>query len=116
MLFDWLLIDCKRTRSGMVLLPSIGELPANRMFSYAFRLKNGDIYVGNLNSYPILPDSADSKDFRLGDSVFYPAGDINSAEDLKFSEYDGGGVLLNTSNVSSIEYMYHDNYKTSDQE
>ncbi len=80
------------------------------------RLKNGDIYVGNLHSYPILPDSADSKDLRLGDSVFYPVGDINSAEDLKFSEYGGGGVLLNTSNVSSIEYMYHDNYKTSDQE
>lgn len=80
------------------------------------RMKNGDIYVGNLDSYPILPDSADAKDVRLGDSVFYPAGDIDAAEELRFNKSGGGGVLLNTSNVSSIEYMYHDDYKTSDQE
>ena len=79
------------------------------------RMKNGDTYVGNLHSYPILPDSEDAKDLRLGDSIFYPAGDVDAAEELNFSEYGGGGVLLNTSNVSSIEYMYHDNYKASDQ-
>ena len=79
-------------------------------------MKNGDIYVGNLDSYPILPDSADAKDVRLGDSVFYPAGDIDAAEELSFDKSGGGGVLLNTSNVSSIEYMYHDDYNTSDQE
>lgn len=78
------------------------------------RMKNDDIYVGNLDSYPILPDSADAKDLRLGDSVFYPAGDIDAAEELSFSESGGGGVLLNTSNVSSIEYIYHDDYKTFD--
>ena len=77
------------------------------------RMKNSDIYVGNLDSYPILSDSADAKDLRLGDSVFYPAGDIDAADELRFDESGGGGVLLNTSNVSSIEYMYHDNYKTS---
>ena len=80
------------------------------------RMKNGDIYVGNLNSYPILPDSADAKDLRLGDSIFFPAGDIDSAEELSFSEAGGGGVLLNTTNVSSIEYRYHDDYMTSNQE
>ena len=80
------------------------------------RMKSGDIYVGNLNSYPILPDSADAKDLRLGDSIFYPAGDIDAAEELSFSKSSGGGVLLNTSNVSSIEYMYHDNYEIHDQE
>ncbi len=80
------------------------------------RMKNGDIYVGNLSSYPILPDSEDAKDLRLGDSIYYPAGDVDSAEELSFRENGGGGVLLNTSNVSSIEYMYHDNYKTSAQE
>ena len=77
------------------------------------RMKNGDIYVGNLDSYPILPDSADAKDLRLGDSIFYLAGDVDAAEELNFNESGGGGVLLNTTNVSSIEYMYHDNYKTS---
>lgn len=80
------------------------------------RMKNGDIYVGNLDSYPILPDSVDAKDLRLGDSVFYPAGDIDAAEELSFNESGGGGVLLNTSNVSSIEYIYHDDYKTFDRE
>lgn len=80
------------------------------------RMKNGDIYVGNLSSYPILPDSEDAKDLRLGDSIYYPAGDVDSAEELSFRENGGGGVLLNTSNVSSIEYMYHDNYETSDRE
>lgn len=79
-------------------------------------MKNGDIYVGNLNSYPILPDSEDAKDLRLGDSIYYPLGDADAAEELNFSESGGGGVLLNTSNVSSIEYMYHDNYNTSDQQ
>ena len=44
---------------------------------------------------------------------FIPAGDIDAADELRFDESGGGGVLLNTSNVSSIEYMYHDNYKTS---
>ena len=80
---------------------------------FRVRMKNGDIYVGNLDSYPILPDSADAKDLRLGDSVFYPTGDTDAAEELNFSGSGGGGVLLNTSNVSSIEYVYHDNYQTS---
>ena len=79
-------------------------------------MKSGDIYVGNLDSFPILPDSADAKDLRLGNSVFYPAGDIDAAEELSFNESGGGGVLLNTANVSSIEYIYHDNYTTSGQE
>ena len=80
------------------------------------RMKNDDIYVGNLSSYPILPDSVDAKDLRLGNSVYYPAGEIDAAEELSFSESGGGGVLLNTTNVSSIEYIYHDNYTTSGQE
>ena len=76
-------------------------------------MKGGDIYVGNLDSYPILPDSADAKDLKLGKSVFYPGGDFTAPVELDFSDSGGGGVLLNTSNVSSIEYLYHDNYQTS---
>ena len=75
------------------------------------RMKNGDIYAGNLESYPILPDSEESKDIRLGDSVRYPAGDFSSPVELDFSNFGGGGVLLNTMNISSIEYMFHDDYK-----
>ena len=74
-------------------------------------MKNGDIYAGNLESYPILPDSEESKDIRLGDSVRYPAGDFSSPVELDFSNYRGGGVLLNTVNISSIEYMFHQDYK-----
>ena len=75
-------------------------------------MKNGDVYRGNLESYPILPDSEASKDIRLGDSVLYPGGDISSPIRLNFSIYDGGGVLLNTLNISSIEYILHDNYQS----
>lgn len=74
------------------------------------RMKNGDIYEGSLHSYPILPDSEQSKDIRLGDSLLYPAGDTSSPIELNFNEYEGGGVLLNTANVSSIEYILHDDY------
>ena len=73
-------------------------------------MKNSDIYVGQLLSYPILPDSEKSKDFRLGDSVFYPGGDTDRAVHLNFNEYESGGVLLNTINVSSIEYILHEDY------
>jgi hypothetical protein len=75
-------------------------------------MKNGDVYVGSLHSYPILPDTARSKDFRLGDSVLYPGGDTSSPVEMYFSSLGGGGVLLNTANVSSIEYLYHDEYES----
>ena len=71
------------------------------------RMKNEDIYVGNLHFYPILPDSENSKDFRLGKFVYYKKGDITSPEELE-SHDNEGGVLLNTENVSSIEYLYID--------
>lgn len=76
-------------------------------------LKNGDIYIGQLLSYPILPDSEKSKDFRLGDSYYLPGGDADEQVELSFSQYEsGGGVLLNTVNVSSIEYIVHQDYGT----
>ncbi len=75
------------------------------------RMKNGDIYVGDLQSYPILPDSVESKDIRLGNSILYPHGDEASPIQLDFSNVDGGGVLLNTVNVSSIHYLFHTDYE-----
>ena len=74
-------------------------------------MKNGDIYVGDLEHYSIWADSEESRDLILGDSVRYPAGDTSSPVELDFSNYWGGGVLLNTKNISSIEYMFHDDYK-----
>lgn len=74
----------------------------------AIFMKNMDVYVGYLHSYPILPDSVESKDIRLGDAVLYPNGDRCSPVYLNFSDFGGGGVLLNTANISSIHYMFHD--------
>ena len=78
----------------------------------SIRMKNGDVYVGALVYYPVdLPDSTESKDIRLGDSVLYPNGDESSPIHLKFTDFGGGGVLLNTANISSIQYLFHDDYE-----
>ena len=79
-------------------------------------MKNSDVYVGELESYPILPNSEESKDIRLGNSILYPSGDIDSGIELDFSSHGGGGVLLNTMNISSIQYMFHDNYGLEDKD
>lgn len=76
----------------------------------AIFMKNLDVYVGYLHSYPILPDSVEAKDIRLGDAVLYPNGDRSSPEYLNFSDFGGGGVLLNTANISSIHYRFHGDY------
>ena len=80
------------------------------------RMKNGDLYVGDLHTYPILPDFEKSKDIRLGKSVLYP-NNSDSGEPiiLPFDDYKGGGVLLNTVNVSSIEYILHEGYDGEDE-
>ena len=75
------------------------------------RMKNSDVYVGDLEHYSIWPDSEESRDIVLGDSIRYPAGDSSSSVELDFSNYGGGGVLLNTKNISSIEYIFHDDYE-----
>lgn len=79
------------------------------------RMNNGDVYVGDLKSYTVLPFSDESRDVRLGDSVRYPRGDSASPVELDFSDYGGGGVLLSTKDISSIEYMFHDDYEWDSQ-
>lgn len=75
----------------------------------SIRMKNGDIYDGVLDSYPVdLPDSEEAKDIKLGNSVLYPNGDESSPVVLNFTDFDGGGVLLNTVNISSIQYIFQD--------
>ena len=96
--------------SALNLDRKIGGKELNILVSV--RMKNGDVYEGDLESYPILPDSEASKDIRLGNSVLYPGGDVTSPIKLDFSIYDGGGVLLNTLNISSIEYILHDDYQS----
>lgn len=73
------------------------------------QMKNGDVYIGSLRSYPLLPDSVESKDVMLGSCVWYPAGERSSSVEMNFAD-DEGGVLLNTANVSSIHYQLVDDY------
>lgn len=80
----------------------------------SIRMKNGDVYEGSLHSYQIYPASDQSKDIRLGNSVLYPGGDTSAPVELDFGRYGGGGVLLNTTNISSIEYILHDDYELRD--
>ena len=75
----------------------------------SIRMKNGDVYVGALVYYPLnLPDSEEAKDIKLGNSVLYPNGDESSPIYLDFSDEFSGGVLLNTANISSIQYLFQD--------
>lgn len=74
-------------------------------------MKRGDVYYGEIASYPLLPDSQMEKDFLISKARFYPGGDPEDEHVL--DEVDGGGtVLLNTSEVSSIE-VYYDSPKES---
>ena len=80
------------------------------------QMKNGGVYVGSLVSYPVLPDSVESKDIRLGNSRWYPDGDLSSSPiELDFTN-GGGGVLLNTSNVDSIYYRFVDDKDNAGEE
>ncbi len=75
----------------------------------SIRMKNGDVYEGALISYPLnLPDSQEAKDIKLGKAILYPNGDHSSPVELDFSDEFGGGVLLNTANISSIQYIFLD--------
>ena len=80
------------------------------------QMKNGAVYVGNLVSYPILPDSVESKDIRLGKSEWYPDGDLSSEPTALDFANDEGGVLLNTANVDSIHYLLVEDYDNAGEE
>ncbi|MYD52597.1 MAG: hypothetical protein F4W93_14105 [Dehalococcoidia bacterium] len=69
------------------------------------RMKRGDVYYGELASYPVLPDSQKEKDFLIKSARYYPKGDRD--QEYRLHEHPGGGsVLLNTADVDSIEVYY----------
>ncbi len=69
------------------------------------RMKNGDVYIGSLDYYAISADSDNAKDLVLKGPVRYSR---NGSEDYTLLPLgDEGGVLLNSSNISSLEYLYH---------
>ena len=68
-------------------------------------LKSGDVYFGELASYPIVPDTQHEKDFLIINARYYPEGDSDQEQEL--DALDGvGAVLLNTVNVDSIKLYY----------
>ena len=79
-------------------------------------MKNGGVYAGSLVSYPILPDSVESKDIILGRTLWYPDGDLSSEPTALDFANDEGGVLLNTANVDSIHYLLVDDYDDAGEE
>ena len=68
-------------------------------------LKSGDVYFGELASYPIVPDTQYEKDFLIVKARYYPGGDPNSEQELDLLD-NTGAVLLNTVNVDSIKLYY----------
>ena len=67
--------------------------------------RTGDVYFGQIVSYPIVSDTARQKDFLIRNARYYPKGHAESEQDLTI--LDGiGAVLLNTANVDSIVLYY----------
>ena len=70
------------------------------------RMKNGDVYIGKLHEYQLKSDEGNSKDIMLGEEVtLWPNGDTSKEVVLSFDE-GRGGTLINSENVSSIQYLY----------
>lgn len=79
-------------------------LQANRVLLLV-KMKSGDIYYGELASYPIEPDHRKEKDFLVTKARFYPKG--NLSDEYRLDDVDGeGAVLLNSDNVDSIQVFY----------
>ena len=79
------------------------RMPLSRSTPYLLvKMKSGDIYYGALISYPMLPDTENEKDFLITRARFYPNGDLND-ENILEDAPGGGRVLLNTSDVDSIQ-------------
>ena len=85
-------------------LPNNGTSKLPHVF---VKLKSGDVYYGEVASYPIALDTERGKDFLLRDTIYYKEG--NPDNGVTLSQYDGiGAVLLNTVNVDSIILYYED--------
>lgn len=69
------------------------------------KMKQGDMYYGELVSYPIQPDDKKEKDFIIQRAKYYRDGDLDDMFDLEKVE-GGGVVLLNTADVDSIQVYY----------
>ena len=70
-------------------------------------LKSGDVFYGEIASYPITLDNELNKDFLIKNARYYKGGDLN--DEQKLYEVDSvGAVLLNSANADSIMLYYED--------
>ena len=87
----------------------LDRLDANKSkVQLVVRMKNADVYIGNLYEYQAESEPGNSRDIILsGDIILWPGGDASNIVKLPFEDHGGGGVMLNSTNISSIEYLYH---------
>ncbi|MYC28789.1 MAG: hypothetical protein F4X65_01700 [Chloroflexi bacterium] len=70
-------------------------------------MKSGDIYFGEIATYPLVADTELDKDFLITNVRYYRGGDFD--EERRLFDIDGiGAVLLNTANVDSILLYYQE--------
>ena len=69
------------------------------------RMKSGDTYIGDLESFPIVADDVADKDFSISHAVWQPSEFPGQSLDLALQP-GGGIVLINTVNVGSIQVFY----------
>ena len=109
-LFRWIPRPSEAYPQESVWHYAFNDLPENyaNKIPYAMvTLKSGDSYFGELNAYPIVPDTENEKDFLIIHANYYKDGDLTQGRRL--DSLDGiGAVLLNTADVDSIKIYYHD--------
>ena len=81
--------------------------------SVLVKMKTGDIYYGEIEAYPILPDSQREKDFLIRHAVYTPVGSPGKRFRLE-CQPGGGTVLLNSADVDSIQIYYAPTVGNSD--
>ena len=73
--------------------------------SVLVRMKTGDIYYGEIEVYPVLPDSQREKDFLIRRAVYTRVG--TPGKIFRLEDQPGGGtVLLNSADVDSMQIYY----------
>ena len=70
-------------------------------------MKSGDIYFGEIATYPLVADTELEKDFLIRNARYYRGGNFDDEQEL-FAIDGIGAVLLNTVNVHSILLYYKD--------
>ena len=68
---------------------------------------SGDVYIGEIASYPISLDTQSEKDFLLVHATYWKDGSEAPNAVLDFDPVDGiGAVLLNSRDVESVRVIY----------